>query len=329
MEWDAAVTRALERMSIYQRERLRQRVLEHVQGEGRDRVTADDLEAVRSRGMGAMGRGAVPPEPLSEEPWPVLGGAYEVLDASAPVAVCTLASETLAADLGHPAGVAILGRAFTENLGAEKVAINVVSNPAIRVLVLCGTESRHMVGQTLAALHADGLDGAGRVIGSQGPLPLLRNFPPQAQAIFHGKIAVIDLIDETDPAPVLAAIESARAAAPPPWGEAWAPALAGDGDGPARPARAPEDPAGMLLLSIGARRDRIVAEHYSLEAELLRSVVGRSAAELCERLMAAGAVSDLGHAAYVGREAQKAELALRLGLPYEQDRPLELPPGRG
>ena len=46
-------------------------------------------------------------------------------------------------------------------------------------------------------------------------------------------------------------------------------------------------------------------------------ILGRSA-------VATGAISDLSHATYIGREALKAELAIRHELAYEQDRALEL-----
>ena len=56
---------------------------------------------------------------------------------------------------------------FTENFGVEKVVTNNVANPRLRTLILCGTESRHRVGQTLIALHANGRDDQGKVIGSE------------------------------------------------------------------------------------------------------------------------------------------------------------------
>lgn len=48
---------------------------------------------------------------------------------------------------------------------------------------------------------------------------------------------------------------------------------------------------------------------------------------MTQALLAKGLVGDLAHALYVGRELQKAEVALRLHLPYEQDWDLELPGG--
>ncbi len=344
MEWDRDITERLELMTIFQRERIRERIVEYVQAEGRDHVTLDDLTAVRrgtrmrvpltgGGGMGARGMpgtgsmGGAPLEPLPSYDWPVLAGAYEVIDRDAAVAVCTLASETLATDLGRPPGANIIGRAFTENLGAEKVAINVVANAAIRTLLLCGTESRHHVGQTLIALHEAGLDGDGRVIGSDGPLPLLRNFPAEAQELFREKLTIVDLIGESDVAVVRSAIADAATADGAPWTATWRPAAteqaAEEDRAPVMSSR-PEDPAGFVLVSVGPLRDRIVLEHYSNEAELLHVMSGRTANDVCRSAVATGAVSDLSHATYIGREALKAELAIRHELQYEQDRALEL-----
>ena len=331
MDFDRDVTATLERMSIYMRERLRERLVQHVEGEGRDVVTADDLTAVRAAGMGMMG-GRKPPERLPDRPWPALAGAYRVLDPEAAVAVCTLASEELVDELGEPDGVAIIGRAFTENLGAEKVAVNVVANPAIRTLLLCGTESRHSVGQTLIALYEQGLDGDGRVIGSEGPVPLIKNLPAQAQAIFREKLTIVNLIDETDPATIGAAISEAVAAAEGAWAQAWTPPAAEPENvisseaGGMMMAR-PEDAAGFILVTAGPHGDRIIAEHYSRDAELLHVVAAPTADALCRQLVDCGALSELSHATYIGRDALKAELALQHGLPYEQDRPLTLPAG--
>jgi tetrahydromethanopterin S-methyltransferase subunit A len=319
MEWDVEVVRSLERMTIFQRERLRVRVEQFVRGEGRDRATLEDLEIVRRTGMGR----AAESSPLPEHGWPVLPGAFQLGDPSAPVAVCTLASAGLVGELGRPNGTSIVGRAFTENLGVEKVALNIVANPAIRVLALCGTESRHRVGETLKALHANGLDANGAVAGSTAPLPLLRNVPLRAQEVFSAKLEIIDMIGECNVEKLRQAIADAARAEPKPWHESWTSDRATDRVHAKRESgQRPEDAAGFLLISLGPYRDRIVVEHYSREAELRAVFEGRAAEELSSRLVDAGAVSDLSHAAYAGRELLKAEVALVRGLQYEQDREL-------
>ena len=71
----------------------------------------------------------------------MLDGAYVFGDSDAPVAVCTLTSESLIEPLAPVAGVAIAGNVYTANLGIERIVVNVTSNPAIRFLLLCGKDS--------------------------------------------------------------------------------------------------------------------------------------------------------------------------------------------
>lgn len=112
--------------------------------------------------------------------WPPLPGDYRVLRYRAPVAVCTLNSG-LASDLAKtaPEGLAIVGTTHTGNLGIERLIRNVVANPHIRRLVLCGEDTRqavgHLPGQSLRSLFANGLDETGRIRGARGRRPILKN----------------------------------------------------------------------------------------------------------------------------------------------------------
>ena len=67
--------------------------------------------------------------------------------------------------------------------------------------------------------------------------------------------------------------------------------------------------------------NKIVVEHYNLKGELLRIVEGGNARDLCLTLIRNGWVSKLDHAAYLGRELTRAEIALRAGDSYAQDAP--------
>lgn len=327
LSWRRDATRILEGETIYLRERLRVRAEEAVRAAGRSRVTPEDVESARRPpGQGArMGGG----EPIPEPAWPISFGAYRVLDPAAPVAICTLASETLMESLAEqrPPGVAIVGRALTENFGVEKLALNVVANRNLRVLVLCGTESRHRVGETLMALHARGTDGDGRVIGATSPMPLVRSLAPDAVRIFQQKLTLVDLRGEDAPEVILEAAGRAGHGATP-WSEGWCPDVPTIrlGAGPATMgssgSRFTPDPTGLFLIGIGPSGRTIHVEHYDREGHFDRRTVGDSAAGIAGVLVAEGLLGDLGHAAYVGRELQKAETALRLGVAYEQDREL-------
>ncbi len=57
---------------------------------------------------------------------------------------------------GVDAGAAISGMLQTENVGLEKIVCNVVANPNIRYIVLCGRESPgHLPGESLLASEAE------------------------------------------------------------------------------------------------------------------------------------------------------------------------------
>jgi tetrahydromethanopterin S-methyltransferase subunit A len=128
-----------------------------------------------------------------EDPWPPVRGDYQVGDPSAGVAVVTLASTFPVRD------AAIAGPCKTENLGIEKIVANVISNCNIRFLILCGVESKgHLPGNTILALHKNGIDEQGRIIGSQGAIPFIQNLPPEAIRRFQDQVELVDLIGRED-----------------------------------------------------------------------------------------------------------------------------------
>ncbi|MCI0497442.1 MAG: DUF4346 domain-containing protein [Thermoplasmata archaeon] len=82
------------------------------------------------------------------------------------------------------------------------------------------------------------------------------------------------------------------------------------------------------------RDGEIVAEHYQnvthspetvKTGKLDTVVVGESALAMCHTIVREDLISRLEHAAYIGRELQKAEIAAVNGLDYVQDEPIELP----
>ena len=109
--------------------------------------------------------------------WPVVSGDYIVGDPESPVAVTTLASHN--EDIPAAAGAAIAGPCKTENLGIEKVVANIISNPNIRFLILCGAEVQgHITGQSIQALHENGCDPEKKKItGATGAIPFVENIP--------------------------------------------------------------------------------------------------------------------------------------------------------
>lgn len=83
------------------------------------------------------------------------------------------------------------------------------------------------------------------------------------------------------------------------------------------------DPAGSFLISL--EEGQILVEHLTPgSGEVVGCFSGKTAAALYRQLAADCPALAVDHALYLGSELQKAELALRQGLTYEQDKPLPL-----
>jgi tetrahydromethanopterin S-methyltransferase subunit A len=264
-------------------------------------------------------------EPSRREGWPPYPGEYQVLRFAAPVAVCTLHSRALVESVveARPDGISVVGALQTENLGIERIIENVVSNPHIRVLLLCGEDTPgrigHFPGQSLKALVDEGLDERGRIVGAKGKRPLLRNVSAELVERFREQVSVVDncgeqRIDEI----VRLAAEAASTAPGPMTGE-----LPGERSVRVVPARSPSrlvlDPAGYVVVIPDTRRRLLVAEHYENTGVLRAVIEGTDAINVMATLLQEELVSRLDHAAYLGRELALAERSLHEGTPYVQD----------
>ena len=129
--------------------------------------------------------------------WPIVQGDFHSGKAESPVAVATMGSHLDEQGICD-AGAAICGSCKTENLGLEKVIANIISNPNIRFLLLCGTEVKgHLSGQTLAALHANGVE-KGKVVGAQGAIPFIENVDDAAIKRFQEQIEIVNIMETED-----------------------------------------------------------------------------------------------------------------------------------
>ncbi|MBM4288358.1 MAG: DUF4346 domain-containing protein [Deltaproteobacteria bacterium] len=266
-----------------------------------------------------------PSEPVEERRgWPPLPGDYRVLRYQAPVAVCTLTCEDLMAALIKEAGskVAIVGTMHTENLGIERLIQNVLANPNLRFVIVCGPDSQqavgHYPGQSLVALARQGTDDRQRIVDAKGRRPILKNLSPPAVARFREVVEVIDLIGETDVRRILSEVRRCAARNPGPA----APYALSNIVTPVPgylPARMVSDPAGYFVIYVDRGRGRLSLEHYHNDDLLDTVIEGTSAAELYTPAIDNGLISRLDHAAYLGRELAKAENSLRSGAPFIQD----------
>jgi tetrahydromethanopterin S-methyltransferase subunit A len=129
--------------------------------------------------------------------WPIVQGDFHSGDANSPVAVMTCGSHLDEKGICDK-GAAITGSCKTENLGLEKVIANIISNPNIRFLLLCGTEVKgHLAGQTMVALHKNGVKD-GRVVGAEGAIPFIENLSGDAIKRFQEQVELVNIMEAED-----------------------------------------------------------------------------------------------------------------------------------
>jgi tetrahydromethanopterin S-methyltransferase subunit A len=292
--------------------------------------------------------------------WPGVPGEYLLLDIDlASVAVSTLGSLDLPEQVAalRPAGLALVGKTETENIGLDKIIKNAVTNPALRYLILAGRDAEgHFPGQTLLALSQNGVDDKLRVIGSRGKRPVLRNVTREEIEAFRQQVQVVDMIGCDDAAAIAARVAELagesldgcsdpacschtqpRAALPIAVGLSLAPVAESCGcDGSCREATTPGaagvpviqaqaptdvalDKAGYFVVIVQRDRGIIVTEHYGYDNTLNGMIEGKDARSIYWTAIGNAWVSELSHAAYLGKELARAELALQTGGRYVQD----------
>lgn len=264
---------------------------------------------------------------VNETQWPSVVGEYVVVDQNAPVAVSTLGSVELVDALAQrqPDGLAIVGKTETENIGIDKVVTNVVTNPNLRYLIVAGINPQgHYPGQTLLALAEHGVDDKGRVHTSPGKRPILRNVSTAAIQAFRDRVQVVDMMGCESPDAisdqVAALVQTAMtscacgSSAPPISLTSVPTIVATESDTAVK-----LDKAGYFVIVPVAERSVITVEHYAYDNTLLRVLEGGNARDVYTMLIHNGWVTELSHAAYLGKELAKAELSLQYGFKYVQD----------
>ncbi len=84
------------------------------------------------------------------------------------------------------------------------------------------------------------------------------------------------------------------------------------------------DPAGFFVVHADLRSQNIFVEHYAYDRKIQNKFKGKTAKSLCDTIIKRELTLDASHASYLGRELMKAEISLRKGLVYTQDKPLKL-----
>ena len=260
----------------------------------------------------------------AEKTWPPYPGDYVVGHPLGSVAICTLSNRDLPARIirqGEP-HIAIAGRCDTENIGVEKVVLNILANSHIRWLILAGMEAPgHRAGDAFLSLKNKGVDANMRVLESASWRPVLKNLTLRDVARFREQVQLASLVGTTEMDAIFNAARGCTAQPRPPL-----PAYIDnqkERDFERIHARAPKalklDRAGFFIVLPQRQTGLIVCEHYENSGRLAHVIEGRSAALIASSAVERGLVTQLDHAAYLGRELAKAELALKTGIEYEQD----------
>ena len=80
------------------------------------------------------------------------------------------------------------------------------------------------------------------------------------------------------------------------------------------------DPAGYFVIMVRkGKPQQLLIEHYSNDGRLRNMIEGTDSASLCATLIEKKLISQLDHAAYMGRELAKAELSIVSDSKYTQD----------
>lgn len=128
--------------------------------------------------------------------WPIYKGEYKFGSEDNPVCINTLGTQLKEISNDN---FAILGMCMTENIGIEKIMVNIVSNPNIRYVILCGEEVQgHIPGMTFKALYENGIDENGKIINAPGAIPYIENISNEIIEEFCRQVEIIDMIGNTN-----------------------------------------------------------------------------------------------------------------------------------
>ncbi len=246
------------------------------------------------------------------------------------VAVCTINSD----DISLGEGKAVLrGMCKTENLGVESIVKAVINNPKIRFLLLCGEELvPRFAGFAIKCLWKNGAERNGRIRGAKGLMPFVKNLSADEIDYFRKQVVVIDSIGERDAKKIEKIIDDCNAKNPGPYSapapEAMETKIVEADYNPDSGWTADEkNDENWFIIGIERGKDRLFAEHYIGYGENMKKccrIVGKTTESVLGTIVRLGKVTALYHAGYLGKELQKAEIAMKKGIKYNQELEFEI-----
>ena len=136
------------------------------------------------------------------ETWPVIKGDYELGSSDSPIAIVVIGRGAVEVPATK---YAIKGTVKTENMGLEKVIVNIISNPRIRYVIICGKEEfGHFPANAIYNVWKNGVDDRRRIIGARSAIPYLCNITHDAVERFREQVELIDLVDPKESEEIVA-----------------------------------------------------------------------------------------------------------------------------
>ncbi|MEO8464743.1 MAG: DUF4346 domain-containing protein [Gammaproteobacteria bacterium] len=269
-------------------------------------------------GITAFVRRTFVPKP---DQWPFIRGDYDVIDAAAPVVV-VLSNDRASGNefiAKPPPGLCMLARLHSAG-DAAKLLRAVAANLSIQTLI-CAAENP---GQQPLAAALLKLGRGDEVPG--GPLGSLMNtIASQLERAeldaLRERVDFVDMLACSDTAKIGAKVATARSAVHQANAGFVTRATAGGAERLIVPRDLPNDtlPDKTGRFRIRLEEHSIVVDHIDTKERLVRVIEGKTARDICLTLIRNGWVSRLDHAAYLGRDLARAELALRNGQPFTPD----------
>ncbi|MHA2365697.1 MAG: DUF4346 domain-containing protein [Candidatus Hodarchaeales archaeon] len=271
--------------------------------------------------------------------WPPIPGEYYTFDcetSKCPVAVSTLSSVNLTEKIvnSQPLGLCIIGKTETENIGIEKLIKNVISNPSIQVLLVVGHDSKgHESGKTLLALSYYGVDDQMRIIGAPSKKAYLKNVSIQEIDFFRNQIDVVDMIGCEDVDLIKNQIKELTLKLITdnkiqfknkkinkidikefPKLKRRIPIIEA-----VKPEKIKLDNNGYFVIIPQSDKLNILVEFYDYNNALKGVIRGKDAKSIYWTIINNDWISELSHAAYLGKELTKAELSLKSNINFTQN----------
>jgi tetrahydromethanopterin S-methyltransferase subunit A len=282
----------------------------------------DMLNSVEEYGIEPVNITTNTPQEFTSDFWPVQPGDYAVLNPKASIAILSLGDSHIIERSFFMLlkNVVIIGNLTTENIGVEYVLKNLISNPFIRHLAIIGKEvSGHRPGDAIINLHKKGINTKQRIVDALGARPILRNTLPQEIAQFRKQITIRNLLHCDDIDTLKNEIQLLNSLDSVPYEHGLYVRLVDTVN--AEPAKRLQlDREGYFIVLVRkGNKNPLYVEHYKNNGRLLHIIEGKDAPTICSTIINMQLVSQMDHAAYIGRELAKAENSIYSNTKYIQD----------